>query len=267
MASWDAEQYLKYDAERTRPARELAAAVRLDAPTAILDAGCGPGNSTAVLAARWPSARLTGLDASPVMLDRARVALPGAAFIQGDLNGDLSGLGRFDVVFSNAALQWLSSPEGTAEKLFALVKPGGALAVQVPQSHPAHTGGLRLESGDAHRLLCETAAEPPFAAWTEGATRLTDFSGARMYDRLVPLASALDLWETTYCHVLDGYDGLAEWYRGTGMRPYLDRLPDNGMREAFVRRFVERAAAEYPRAADGKLLLWFRRVFLIAYRV
>lgn len=125
MGDWNPSQYLKFKAERTRPARDLAAAVALDAPERVLDAGCGPGNSTAVLARRWPGAELTGLDYSENMLEKARAAMPGVSFIQGDMAGDLTCLGLFDVVYSNAALQWMADSGETAKKLFGLVKPGG----------------------------------------------------------------------------------------------------------------------------------------------
>lgn len=266
MPSWNPEQYLKFYKERTRPSRDLAAAVELEAPRSVLDAGCGPANSTAVLAERFPGARLTGIDSSAAMLETARGKMPGAVFLERDLEGNLSSLGTFDLVFSNAVLQWLSDGEAAVGRLLGLVGEGGALAVQVPACAPCRTGEGRLETGDAHRMLYETAEEPGFAAYTEGATRFFDFDGNRLYEKLSPKAARICLWETRYCHVLDGYEGLAEWYRGTGMRPYLDALPDGERRARFEQRFLERTAAEFPLTADGKLLFWFRRLFFIAYK-
>ncbi len=265
MAGWNPGQYLKFESERTRPARDLAAAVSLDAPERVLDAGCGPGNSTAVLARRWPGAELTGLDYSAEMLASAREKMPGVPFVQGDIGGDLSGLGRFDVVYSNAVLQWLPDSGKAAQDLFRLVKPGGALAVQVPCSRPIPAGG-RLENGAVHRLMEETAKEPRFVSYTAGVGRLYTLDGGRVYDLFAGKAAELSVWETCYCHALGGYEVLAEWFRGSGMRPYLEALPDEGERGAFIRRFTERAAEEYPLAPDGKLLLWFRRLFFVAYK-
>ncbi len=267
MADWNPSQYLKFAGERTRPARDLAAAVAIDEPERVLDAGCGPGNSTAVLARRWPGAKLTGLDFSPEMLETARAKLPGIPFVQGDMGGDLSALGQFDVVYSNAALQWLPDGGEGALNLFRLVKPGGALAAQVPCSQPlARQAGGRLENGSAHRLMAETAKEPRFAPYTAGVQRLYTMDGERIYSLFPAETAALSLWETCYCHALDGYDALSEWFRGSGMRPYLDALPDEGERSAFIRRFTERAAEEFPLAGDGRLLLWFRRLFFVAYK-
>ena len=266
MPKWDAAQYLKFARQRTRPSEDLAAAIRLEAPQTALDAGCGPGNSTAVLAARWPGIRLTGIDLSEEMLKEARHRLPEAAFYQWDLTADLSGLGQFDVVFSNAALQWLADMEDAVLRLFRLVKEGGALAVQVPDSAPHLSSEGRLETGDAHKAMQQTAEEAAFCPYTGAATRLHTLSGERVYALLAEQCQTVDIWETRYCHELDGYEGLVEWYRGTGMRPYLESLPDDAARRAFEERFMERIAARYSLEPNGKLLFWFRRLFFIAYR-
>ena len=265
MIAWNPEQYLRFGSERTRPSRDLASAVPLEAPGTILDAGCGPGNSTAVLKEFWPHARIQGVDASEEMLGAARRALPEAAFSRADLDGDLSALGSFDLVFSNAVLQWLADPGQGLSRLFALVKPGGALAVQVPACTPARSAEGRLETCDAHRLMADTAREAPFAAYTAGCTRLKTLEAPEAYRRLSPQAR-VTMWETRYCHLLDGYDGLLQWYRGTGMRPYLESLPDKESRALFEEWFLERAREEYPLATDGKLLFWFRRLFVVAVR-
>ena len=266
MPQWDADQYLKFVRQRTRPSEDLAATVHLDHPRRVLDAGCGPGNSTAVLACRWPEAHLTGIDLSGDMLEAAEKRLPEAEFLKRDLSADLSELGRFDVVFSNAALQWLENVESGVLRLFSLVNPGGALAVQVPECAPHPSAEGRLETGDAHAALWDTAKEETFCRFTGSVTRLHSLSGERAYTLLAGRSAAFDMWETRYCHQLDGYEGLLEWYRGTGMRPYLEALPDEKSRRAFEERFVQRIAAAHPLTPEGKLLFWFRRLFFIAYR-
>ena len=266
MPSWDPQQYLKFSDQRTRPARELAAAVRLHSPVSALDVGCGPANSTAVIAGRWPDIRLTGLDSSADMLAAARKRLPNAAFVQRDIQDDLSGLGTFDLVFSNSALQWLPDMESAVLHLLDSVKAGGALAVQVPACKPVKTGSGRLETGDAHRLIYETSEEKEYSPYTKGITRFSEINANKLYDRLHPADNKIDIWETYYCHILDGYQGLVEWYRGTGLRPYLEALPDGATRERFETRFKEKTAAEFPLSKDGRLLFWFRRLFLIIYQ-
>ena len=266
MPQWDAGQYLKFSRQRTRPSEDLAAAICLERPQTILDAGCGPGNSTEVLARRWPSARLTGVDLSEDMLKAARERLPDVTFYRKDLSGSISDLGQFDVVFSNAALQWLADMESAVLRLFDLVKPGGVLAVQVPDCLPHASAEGRLETGDAHAAMRQTALEEAFAPRTASVSRLKSLPGERVYALLSDKAKTVDMWETRYCHQLDGYEGLLEWYRGTGMRPYLEALPDKEVRRAFEMRFLEKISAAHALEPDGKLLFWFRRLFFIAYR-
>ncbi len=106
MPTWDANQYLRFAEERTRPCRDLLARIPLTQPRRVIDLGCGPGNSTAVLAARWPQAEIAGLDSSPAMVARASGDFPQFEWIEGDVSAWQSDE-PFDVVFSNAALQWV----------------------------------------------------------------------------------------------------------------------------------------------------------------
>ena len=112
----------------------------------------------------------------------------------------------------------------------------------------------------------QTALEEAFAPRTASVSRLKSLSGERVYALLFDKAKTVDMWETRYCHQLDGYEGLLEWYRGTGMRPYLEALPDKEVRRAFEMRFLEKISAAHALEPDGKLLFWFRRLFFIAYR-
>jgi trans-aconitate 2-methyltransferase len=108
MSTWNADQYLRFADERTRPCRDLAASVSVKPVRRVIDLGCGPGNSTAVLAERWPAAELTGLDSSAEMIDAARQSSGGPRWVVGDIGAWAEGDdGPYDVVFSNAALQWL----------------------------------------------------------------------------------------------------------------------------------------------------------------
>lgn len=132
MKDWQPLQYLKYKDERTQPTIDLVNRIPLHAPKRIIDIGCGPGNSTAVLHAKWSDAEIIGIDNSPSMLTEAKKNLPFVRFLQKDVKEKLSSLGCFDVVFSNAALQWMPQHETLLPKLFAMLNQGGVLAVQVP---------------------------------------------------------------------------------------------------------------------------------------
>lgn len=256
MPSWDSSQYLRFANERTQPAMDLAARIAVRAPARIIDLGCGPGNSTAVLAGRWPDAAVTGLDLSATMLASAREEFPRLRWVQGDI-AQWSGEAPYEVVFSNAALQWVPSHAREFPRLFGQVAPGGALAVQMPANFDA----------PPHRLMREVAALPSWRDHFATPPREWHVHPAEFYyDVLRPLAAKVELWTTEYVHVLEGIDGVIEWYRGTGLRPWLDALPDDATRRAFLGAYRARLVPYFSPRSDGRVLFPFRRLFLIAYR-
>lgn len=256
MANWDAELYLRFGRERTQAAIDLAARVEAAAPARVADLGCGPGNSTAVLRARWPAAEVVGVDSSPEMIAAARASDPAGRWELGDLATWADGR-PFDVVYSNAALQWVPDHAAVAPRLFGLVAPGGALAVQVP----AH-----FES-PLHRLIEAIADRPGWRGTPASAkTALTVERPGFYYDVLSPLAARLDLWVTEYWHRMDGPSAVVAWIRGTGLRPFLAACADDAERAEFERQLLLGVERAYPHQADGKVLFPFRRLFVVAYR-
>ena len=214
--TWNASQYLRFAEERTRPCRDLAARISAGNVRHVIDLGCGPGNSTAVLAERWPDAAITGLDSSAEMLREARTEYPDQNWIEGDIGQWATETGdQYDVVFSNAALQWVPGHAAAFSNLFARVAPGGALAVQMPAyDSPAHRLSRSMAASErwSHR----------FPGGPVGDWNTHDIS--YYYDVLAPLAAKLDLWETQYLHVMDAPGDIVEWYKGTGLRPFLTAL-------------------------------------------
>jgi len=256
-AAWNPAQYLRFEEERTRPCRHLAARVSVEVPKRVIDLGCGPGNSTAVLIDRWPGAEISGLDRSAEMLAQARTAHPEMEWVQGDISDwAASGDERFGVVFSNAALQWVGRHEAVFPRLLKRVAGGGALAVQMPS---------RFES-PAHRVTREMAQSERWRARFAGVRDWHAHEASFYYDELALEAARVELWETEYLHVLDGPEGILEWYRGTGLRPYLSALAGAGERGEFEAEYLEQIRAAYPRRADGRVLFPFRRIFLVAYK-
>ena len=249
-AVWNPVQYLKFAEERTRPCQELAARIQVERPARLIDLGCGPGNSTQVLAARWPESRITGLDSSPDMIDAARKSAPRFEWVRADIAEWAADAGeRFDVVFSNAALQWVGSHEQLFQRLFARVAPGGALAIQVPGNYHA----------PQHQALRSMATSRPVTEWH---AHDLDF----YYDVLAPPASRLDFWATEYLHIMANAEAIVEWYKGSALRPYLQAIDTAEEREQFLAEYLERIRPLFPPRSDGRVIFPFRRILMIASR-
>lgn len=256
MSEWNPAQYLKFKNERTQPSHDLLARIGLDSPERVLDVGCGPGNSTALLAARWPAADVTGLDSSADMIAKAADQHPRLRWLERDASRDLSDLGLFDVVFSNAALQWIPDHDSLIPRLFGLVGPGGVLAVQVPNN----------DASPLHSAVREVALSPGWKRYFSTVEFQVTASASEYYDRLTLLTPAFDIWLTTYIHVMDSHEGYIEWSRGTYMRSYLNQLPSEDDRRVFTMDVLERVIKAYHPQANGKFLFPFQRLFFVAVK-
>ncbi|KAM0437824.1 hypothetical protein ACHAPT_002189 [Fusarium lateritium] len=255
---WSAAQYLKFAKQRTRPSRDLLAQVPLESPSLILDVGCGPGNSTQVLTSRYPDAVVQGIDSSPDMIAEARKALPQVQFSAADLR-TYTPQKPLDLVFSNAVFQWLKSDERVPmmERMIQWLRPGGVLAIQVPDNY--------LEP--SHIAMRAVANEGPWARIL-GPLRpaLDQFdTPQQFYNQLSPLCSSVDIWHTLYQHPLDNHQSLVEWVKGTGLRPFLNPLSLQD-RESFADSYLAKLKELYPVSVDGKVLLRYPRLFIIAVR-
>jgi len=250
-----AKQYVQFEDERTRPVRDLLAAVPQTPLNTVIDLGCGPGNSTEALAARAPAAAIRGLDASADMVEAARKRLPNIRFDVIDIT-QWDEPGSYDLILSNAVLQWVPAHDTLFPKIVGKLAPGGHLAVQMPDN---------LEE-PAHRLMREIAADGPWATKLKGAARTQRFDARHYYTLLSPLCSRIDVWRTTYYHPLrGGADAVVEWFKGSALRPFLAAL-DDSEREAFLTRYRDAVALGYPALDDGTVLLPFPRLFIVATR-
>jgi trans-aconitate 2-methyltransferase len=253
VGTWSAEQYLKFEDERTRPARDLVNGVPLAAPHTVVDVGCGPGNSTELLVERYPDAAVSGFDSSAEMLVAARKRLPGVTFTQASAE-TWTPVAPPDLIYANAVFQWVPDHVAVLVRLVGALAPGGVLAVQMPDN---------LDEA-SHRAMRDTAAEKDFAeAFRAPVTREVLPSVGAYYDALRPVAAHVEIWRTTYHHALAGADAIVEWVKGTGLRPFLDRL-DARQQKEFLARYTARLAAEYPLQADGRVLFRFPRLFIVA---
>lgn len=263
-SAWDPAQYSRFSDHRLRPALDLLAQVPIGDPTLVHDLGCGTGNVTRILAQRWPSARVLGIDRSPSMLAEARRVDSPIEWRLADLDRDPEDRNdeRPDLLFSNAALHWLPDHETLIPRLFARLRAGGVFAFQVPRSHgqPSHrrmrdvlAEGGRDGSPLGTESLRASLATPPVLEPSE------------YHELLAPLAAEVSIWETEYLHALRGEDPVLDWVRSTGLRPVLDGLEDEE-RRVFLEEYARRLREAYPARADGVTLFPFRRLFVVAVR-
>lgn len=255
MADWDPALYRRFEDERTRPARELLARVPLAQCRLAYDLGCGPGNSTQLLVERFPGARVVGLDNSPAMLESARQRLPGVAFELADI-AQWEPAEAPDLVYSNATLHWVPGHESLLPRLFSFLAPGGVLAVQMPDNL----------GEPSHRAMRDVAASLESSCQITGAagTRTHLLGAGGYYSLLAPLAADADVWRTTYHHPMESPAAIVEWLSGSGLKPFLERLPDDAARRAYLASYERQIDASYPAQADGKRLLAFPRLFFVA---
>ncbi len=255
MTSWDPNQYLKFADHRLRPALDLLQRIPTAEPGHVFDLGCGAGNVAKLLAERWPKARVTGIDGSMAMLEKARAAAPHIAFIQAEMDAWRPSAPA-SVIYSNAALHWLDGHEALFPRLMEQVAPGGALAVQMPRNHKA----------PSHTSMVEAAEAGPWKAKLAAVRSIRTVHDPDAYYRiLAPHAARLDIWECEYLQVLEGENPVVEWTKGTALRPYLDAL-DDAAKKGFLAAYAERVATAYPRQPDGRTLFPFRRIFIVAER-
>jgi trans-aconitate 2-methyltransferase len=259
MSDWNPALYSRYEDERTRPAQELLARVPLEKAARVFDLGCGPGNSTELLARRFPGAAVTGTDNSETMLASARKRLPAAAFELSDIATWQPGSGEAapQLIYANAALQWVPDHAALIPRLFGALAPAGVLAVQMPDNRDEPT----------HRLMRELAAEAPWKDTIGDYSKLRTelFSIDRYYDLLADKAAHVDVWRTAYQHPMASAAAIVEWVRATGLKPFVDRLPPE-LQASYLAEYERRVAKAYPVRTDGKLLLAFPRMFIVAQR-
>ncbi|HLW55250.1 MAG TPA: methyltransferase domain-containing protein [Candidatus Angelobacter sp.] len=258
MPGWDANLYLKFSGQRGRPAADLVAQIALENPQRIVDLGCGTGNSTEQVQQRWPNADITGVDNSSDMLSQARANHPGWKWVESTVEA-WEPKGQVDLIFSNACLHWVADHATLFPRLFGYVAPGGAMAVQMPNSYhlPAHT------------VMHDVAADPR-APWAKTIGSVTETYSVKpiafYYDLLRKQASRLNIWQTEYLQIMDGPEAVLDWVSSTAMRRFTEPLPNDEQRKEFRKRCLERIRLVYPANDQGKTLFPYFRMFVVAYR-
>lgn len=256
MSDWNPALYLSFADERARPALDLIARLPNRSPKLVHDVGCGPGNSTRLLAEAFPQATITGIDSSHAMIAKAKAAVPRAKFIVGDAS-QWQPNPAADLVFSNAAFQWVPEHARHLARILAALKPGAMLAVQMPDTlgEPSHVH------------MAKTAAKAAWAGKLAQAVKARSplLSPQGYHQILRPLCARLEIWKTAYHHQLEGHQGIIDMLSSTGLRPFLDPL-NAAEREAYLADYRKAIAPHYPVMDDGTLLYPFPRLFLMAVR-
>ena len=255
MSDWNPEQYEKFIKDRTQPAIDLANRLEVREAKRILDLGCGTGNSTRILKDRFPDAMVIGADNSDDMLAKAQKTHPDIEFMSLDAGGDLSEVREnFDIVFSNACIQWIPNHEILLQKLMSLLRRGGILAVQIPiqNEHPVHI------------IMNELVTT---VKWKDKLSQrnYNNLTTNEYYDVLSGISDDFEMWETIYCHRMPSYESIIEWYKGTGFRPYLEQLSETDAEE-LVNDVYRELKNSYKIQSNGEIMFRFPRLFFIAKR-
>lgn len=249
MSDWNSEQYLKYRKERTQPAIDLAMHI-MNNPKTIVDIGCGPGNSTRVLQETFFNADIQGIDNSPNMIAKAKSDYPDIKFHVCDA---LSLDGKYDLLFSNACLQWIPSHDTLIPSLMDKLNDGGVLAVQIPMN----------SDEPLFRIIREVASEPEWELSNVKLHPNETLTPSEYYNILSCCSSSFDMWEVKYYHTMSNHQELVNWVRSTRLRPYLDHLGEE-KGASFEAEIVERSKALYPLMDNKNIIFGFRRFFFTA---
>lgn len=254
MSDWNSALYLKFRAERTQPAIDLAKRIDINNPKRIIDIGCGPGNSTHVLASQFAEASVLGVDNSMDMIEAARKTYPAIDFQLCDASKDLPAIGdTFDIVFSNACIQWIPNHHHLLPHMMGLLREGGTLAIQTPMN----------TKEPIHQIILELVASQTWAHKFSSPRIFYNLSPGEYFDLLSDISSDFTIWETTYFHRMSSHQSILEWYRGTGLRPYLNALSERD-RAVFEKDVLDEVVKAYPIQKNGEIIFRFPRLFLLA---
>lgn len=256
MADWNSTQYLKFKNERTQPAIDLANRIEAENPRKIADLGCGPGNSTQVLAEKFTNAYILGIDNSENMISAAKKNYPKLDFCICDISSQLPGMDHdFDIVFSNACIQWIPDHQRLIPEMLGLLKKGGTLAVQIPMNFDE----------PIHKIIIEVSSSGKWKSCFPEKRVFYTLSPEEYFDILSGCSHDFTIWQATYYHVMKSWQDILEWYRGTGLRPYLSVLAED-RRGEFEEDILQRLVKAYPTQKNGDILFRFPRFFFTARR-
>lgn len=250
---WNPDLYLKFDKERNQPSIDLISRINFKNPSFIIDIGCGPGNSTKILTTRWPKSIVIGLDNSAAMIEKAKKDFPNQEWRLLDAGKDEI-TGEFDIVFSNATIQWIPDHFDLLKKFKTILSDRGIIAIQIPLffDMPIGKSIIRISKEKKWKDLLETATK-----------MFTIHNFSLYYDYITDLYTSVEMWESSYIHVLNSQHSILEMIRGAGLRPYIDRLNNENDKIDFESKILTEIKKDYPLQKNGKVLFPFKRLFFI----
>ncbi len=255
MSDWNSNQYMKFAKERTQPSKDLISRLDEINPKRVLDLGCGPGNSTIALKNRFKDAEIIGVDASENMLEKAKSEHPQIRFEKCFLPNGLNDIdGKFDLIFSNACIHWIPEQRELLSECAKKLNENGTLAVQIPF----------IQDAPFYKILYKLVDEK----WTK-LNKIKNFHNLmpeEYYDLLGELGFDFDIWQTTYYHTVSSHMGVIEWYKGSGLRPYLDSLESEVEKKEFISDLLGIIKNTYPTQKNGNIILKMPRVFFTAHK-
>lgn len=247
---WDSEVYLKFKNERNQPCIDLLSRLNGDF-NRILDLGCGPGNSTKNILSKYGNSTIIGFDSDDNMLKKAENDCPNIEFVKGYAPADFDKLtGKFDLVFSNACIHWIDNQEELIDKVYRMLNDNGVFAVQVPLT----------EKSQFYKILYGLIERK----WTK-LKKIRNFHNMNhegYYNALSKKFKNVTIWQSDYYHVVNN-NAVLEWYKGSGLRPYLASLDENEQRE-FLYDLQKNIDKEYTVLEDGNVFLIMPRLFFTA---
>ena len=254
MSEWNSNQYIKFKNQRTQPSVDLISRIADMKPNRILDIGCGPGNSTYALASAFPHSELIGIDSSEDMLKKAKDTYPEICFLNKNVPDELDTLqGNFDLIFSNACIHWIPDQKRLIKSVLNKLCVNGRFAVQIPL----------IQEAPFYRLL--------YSLFEEGKWRkLKDIQNfhnlmpEEYYDLFVSLGVRFDMWQTNYYHIMDDHNSIIEWYKGSGLRPYIEALTPKESGE-LIDALISGLKSQYKEQADKRIIFKMPRLFFIIY--
>ena len=254
MAEWDPQQYLQFKQDRLRPVNDLVRRIEHIVPKTAVDLGCGPATSTRILGEQFVEAKIIGLDNSQSMINEARKNYPDADYLVADATGWVPD-NPVDLIFSNAVFHWLPDHENLLSRLAGALNAGGTLAVQMPDNmaEPSHLAIRQVAGSERFEKLLQS----------QFSSRNDVASANEYYEWLKRDFVSVDIWQTSYAHILPGHSYIVDWMKGAALTPFLSAL-DQPLQKEFLDDYLNVITNSYRNQKDGNVIFQFPRLFFVA---